>query len=90
MIQECVRAGLRGPGKVRADIERAILADLRRNDRPGVRVIAAAHGVSTRSSASPTRSDPPAFEPTLPLRGQRRSPGPQNAWGRVPIAHMAR
>ena len=32
-----------------ADIERAILADLRRKDRPGVRVIAATHGVSVNT-----------------------------------------
>jgi hypothetical protein len=58
-----------GPGKVRADIERAILADLRRNDRPGVRVIAAAHGVSTRCSASPTRSEPPGLRANPPSPG---------------------
>jgi DNA invertase Pin-like site-specific DNA recombinase len=55
MIQERVRAGLRrardegkqlGRPKIDADIERAILADLRRKHRPGVRVIAAKHGVS--------------------------------------------
>jgi DNA invertase Pin-like site-specific DNA recombinase len=58
MIQERVRAGLRrarsegkqlGRPKIGADIERAILADLRRKDRPGVRVIAAAHGVSVNT-----------------------------------------
>ena len=49
------RAGLRrarsegkqlGRPKIDADIERAILADLRKKDRPGVRAIAAAHGVA--------------------------------------------
>jgi DNA invertase Pin-like site-specific DNA recombinase len=55
MIQERVRAGLRrardegkqlGRPKIDADIERAILADLRKKHRPGVRVIAAKHDVS--------------------------------------------
>ena len=55
MIQERVRAGLRrakdegkqlGRPKIAADIEHAIRAELRKKDRPGVRVIAAAHGVS--------------------------------------------
>jgi DNA invertase Pin-like site-specific DNA recombinase len=55
MIQERVRAGLRrakdegkqlGRPKIDADIEHAILADLRKKGRPGVRVIAAAHGVA--------------------------------------------
>jgi DNA invertase Pin-like site-specific DNA recombinase len=55
MIQERVRAGLRrarsdgkqlGRPKIGADLERAILADLRRKDRPGVRLIAAAHRVA--------------------------------------------
>jgi hypothetical protein len=32
-----------------AEIERAILADLRRKDRPGVRVIAASHGVAVNT-----------------------------------------
>jgi DNA invertase Pin-like site-specific DNA recombinase len=58
MIQERVRAGLRrardegkqlGRPKIDADIERAIQADLRRKNRPGVRVIAAAHGVSVNT-----------------------------------------
>jgi DNA invertase Pin-like site-specific DNA recombinase len=58
MIQERVRAGLRrardegkqlGRPKIAADIERAILADLQRKDRPGVRVIAATHGVSVNT-----------------------------------------
>jgi len=49
MINERVRAGLRrarsegkqlGRPKIGADLERAILADLRRKDRPGVRLIA--------------------------------------------------
>jgi DNA-binding transcriptional regulator YhcF (GntR family) len=30
-------------------VEAAILADLRRKDRPGVRVIAAAHGISVNT-----------------------------------------
>jgi len=56
MIQERVRAGLRrarsegkqlGRPKIGADIER--LTDLRRKDRPGVRVIAASHGVSVNT-----------------------------------------
>jgi DNA invertase Pin-like site-specific DNA recombinase len=55
MIQERVRAGLRrardegkqlGRPKIDAEVERAIQADLRRKHRPGVRVIAATHGVS--------------------------------------------
>jgi DNA invertase Pin-like site-specific DNA recombinase len=55
MIQERVRAGLRrardegkqlGRPKIDAEVERAIRADLRRKHRPGVRVIAAKHGVS--------------------------------------------
>src|SRR5712672_3241386 len=58
IIQERVRAGLRrardegkqlGRPKIDAGIERAIHADLRRKDRPGVRVIAAAHGVSVNT-----------------------------------------
>jgi DNA invertase Pin-like site-specific DNA recombinase len=58
MIQERVRAGLRrakdegkqlGRPKIAADIERAILADLRKKDRPGLRVIAAAHGVAVNT-----------------------------------------
>jgi hypothetical protein len=32
-----------------ADIERAILADLRTKDRPGVDVVAAAHGVGVNT-----------------------------------------
>jgi hypothetical protein len=35
--------------KIDAVIERAILADLRRKDRPGVRVIAVTHGVSVNT-----------------------------------------
>ena len=58
MIQERVRAGLRraksegkrlGRPKIGADLERSILADLRKKGRPGVRVIAAAHGVSVNT-----------------------------------------
>jgi DNA invertase Pin-like site-specific DNA recombinase len=58
MIQERVRAGLRrardegtqlGRPKIDAQIERAIQADLRRKHRPGVRVIAAKHGVSVNT-----------------------------------------
>ena len=58
MIQERVRAGLRrarsegkrlGRPKIDADIEHAIRADLRKKDRPGVRVIAATHGVSVNT-----------------------------------------
>jgi len=58
MIQERVRAGLRrarsegkqlGRPKIGADIERAILADLRKKGRPGVRVVAATHGVSVNT-----------------------------------------
>src|SRR5262245_1430418 len=55
MIQERVRAGLRrakdeckqlGRPKIDGKVEAAIKAALRRKDRPGVRVIAAKHGVS--------------------------------------------
>ena len=62
MIQERVRAGLRraraegtrsgkpiGRPKIDADVEASIRADLRKKDRPGVRVIAAKHGVSTNT-----------------------------------------
>jgi DNA invertase Pin-like site-specific DNA recombinase len=58
MIQERVRAGLRrardegkvlGRPKIDADVERAILADLRKKDRPGVRVIAAKHRVAVNT-----------------------------------------
>ena len=58
MIQERVRAGLRrardagkqlGRPKIAADVEAAIQAALRRKDRPGVRVIAATHGVSVNT-----------------------------------------
>ena len=58
MIQERVRAGLRrakdegkqlGRPKIAADVETAIQAALRRKDRPGVRVIAATHGVSVNT-----------------------------------------
>jgi hypothetical protein len=58
MIQERVRAGLRrardegkqlGRPKIDADVERAILGDLRRKHRPGMRVIAATHGVSVNT-----------------------------------------
>jgi hypothetical protein len=38
-----------GRPKVGPDIERAILADLRREGSPGVRGIAAAHGVSVNT-----------------------------------------
>jgi hypothetical protein len=38
-----------GRPKIGADIERAILADLRKKDRPGVRVIAAALSVSVNT-----------------------------------------
>jgi DNA invertase Pin-like site-specific DNA recombinase len=81
MIQERVRAGLRrarsegkqlGRPKIGADIERAILADLHKKDRPGVRVIAAAHGVSVNTvqrSASRTRGmSDPASRRSAPLR----------------------
>ena len=53
-----VRAGLRrarDEGKVlgrpqdETEVERAILADLRKKDRPGVRVIAAKHGVNVNT-----------------------------------------
>jgi hypothetical protein len=53
-----VRAGLRrakdagkqlGRPKIAATIERAILADLRKKDRPGLRVMAAKHGVSVNT-----------------------------------------
>jgi DNA invertase Pin-like site-specific DNA recombinase len=50
MIQERVRAGLRGKQlgrpKIASDVEAAIRAALRKKDRPGVRVIAAEHGVA--------------------------------------------
>ena len=58
MIQERVRAGLRrakdegkqlGRPKIAADVEAAIQAALSRKDRPGVRVIAATHGVSVNT-----------------------------------------
>jgi len=58
MIQERVRAGLQrarsegkqlGRPKIGADLERAILADLRKRGRPGVRAIAAAHGVAVNT-----------------------------------------
>src|SRR5262245_8733155 len=58
MIQERVRAGLRrardegkqlGRPKIAAKVEAAIQAALHRKDRPGVRVIAAAHGVSVNT-----------------------------------------
>ena len=58
MIQERVRAGLRrakdegkqlGRPKIAADVEAAIHAALRRKGRPGVRVIAATHGVSVNT-----------------------------------------
>ena len=58
MIQERARAGLRrakdegkqlGRPKIDADLERAILADLRKKDRRGVRAIAAAHGVAVNT-----------------------------------------
>jgi DNA invertase Pin-like site-specific DNA recombinase len=62
MIQERVRAGLRraraegtrsgkpiSRPKIDADIEHAIRADLRKKDRPGVRMIAAVHGVSVNT-----------------------------------------
>ena len=58
MIQERVRAGLRrakdegkqlGRPKIAAKVEAAIQAALRRKDRPGVRVIAATHGVSVNT-----------------------------------------
>jgi hypothetical protein len=39
---------LRQP-KIDADLERAILADLRKKDRPGLRVIAAEHGVAVNT-----------------------------------------
>jgi hypothetical protein len=56
--EERVRVGLRwardegkqlGRPKIDADIERAILTDLRRKHRPGVRVIAAAHGAAVNT-----------------------------------------
>ena len=62
IIQERVRAGLRraraegtrsgkpiGRPKIDADVEASIRAALRRKDRPGFRVIAAKHGVSTNT-----------------------------------------
>ena len=58
MIQERVRAGLRrakdegkqlGLPKIAADVEAAVRADLHKKDRPGVRVIAATHGVSVNT-----------------------------------------
>jgi len=58
MIQERVRAGLRrardegkqlGRPKIDGKIEAAIQAALRRKDRPGVRAIAAKHGVSVNT-----------------------------------------
>jgi len=39
----------RGGAVLPAVLARAILADLRKKDRPGVRVIAAAHGVSVNT-----------------------------------------
>jgi hypothetical protein len=38
-----------GQPKIDAEIERAILADLGRKDRPGVRVIAATHRVAVNT-----------------------------------------
>jgi len=58
MIQERVRAGLRrardegkqlGRPKIASDVEHAIQIALRKKDRPGVRVIAAKHGVSVNT-----------------------------------------
>jgi DNA invertase Pin-like site-specific DNA recombinase len=58
IIQERVRAGLRrakhegkrlGRPRITADLEKAIQEELTRKDRPGVRVIAAAHGVSVNT-----------------------------------------
>src|SRR5262245_28215407 len=58
MIQERVRAGLRrakdegkvlGRPKIAAEVEAAIRAALRKKDRPGVRVIAAKHGVAVNT-----------------------------------------
>jgi DNA invertase Pin-like site-specific DNA recombinase len=58
MIQERVRAGLRrardegrqlGRPKIAGDVEAAIQAALRRKDRPGLRVIAAEHGVAVNT-----------------------------------------
>ena len=58
MIQERVRAGLRrakdegkqlGRPKIDAGVEASIQEALRRKDRPGFRVIAAKHGVSTNT-----------------------------------------
>jgi DNA invertase Pin-like site-specific DNA recombinase len=58
MIQERVRAGLRrakdegkqlGRPKIDDKVEAAIQAALRRKDRPGVRAIAAKHGVSVNT-----------------------------------------
>src|SRR5262245_7126599 len=56
--------GCRAWRKIDADPERAILADLRRKDRPGVRVIAAAHGVAINCAAHRART----------VRSRRRCP----------------
>jgi hypothetical protein len=42
-------SGLRGAAVLPAALARAILADLRKQDRPGMRVIAATHGVSVNT-----------------------------------------
>ena len=42
-------ARFRGRPKIDADVEASIRAALRRKDRPGFRVIAAKHGVSTNT-----------------------------------------
>ena len=72
-----------GRPKIDADVEAAIQAALRKKDRPGVRVIAAAHGAlaSARCSASRTRSDREVDRALgrLPLRPSSKGCGPLGA-----------
>jgi len=57
MIQERVGAGPPRAGRSPNDVAAAIRAALRKKDRPGVRVIAAKHGVSVNTHTAGYETD---------------------------------